>query len=185
MILEKALHFATQAHLFQKRKYTDEEYIVHPVEVKTILEYSGFTNTNLLAAALLHDTIEDTNTTVTKLIETFGYSITAIVLELTEPKHEGNRKLRKELELERIRNISFAGKTIKLADLMSNTVSIAKYDLKFFEVYGREAMDLLLYPLHPDEARINDKRYIELHKSCYRQIIDAHVANKLVIKENW
>lgn len=77
-LLEKAIHFATAKHAGQLRKGTTTPYIVHPLETMNILR-SMNADTNLLIAGLLHDTVEDTDTTVEEIAEVFGTDVADLV----------------------------------------------------------------------------------------------------------
>ena len=138
--LEIVTMFAAGAHAGQKRKYTNESYILHPIEVMVILRDLGVLNTEALAAALLHDVIEDTAVTEEILYEVFGPDVTALVVELTDvtTHADGNRETRKAIECKRLAEISPLAQTIKYADFISNTRSIVKYDPDFAKVYLKE-----------------------------------------------
>ncbi|WP_248006370.1 MULTISPECIES: HD domain-containing protein [Sphingomonadaceae] len=138
-LVTRALAFATRAHgaIDHRRKYTHKPYIEHPIEVMQIVQGVSHTD-EMLAAALLHDTIEDTAVTRGDIEEQFGASVAALVMELTDQCHEGNRATRKAAEAERLATISSAAQTVKLADLISNTRSIVSNDPVFAEVYLRE-----------------------------------------------
>lgn len=148
-ILDKAKLYATVAHgaVGQLRKYTNEPYIVHPTAVVNILvDNVKFISTNMLAAAFLHDVVEDTKLTVADIRLTFGMNVATLVDELTDryvdPKY-GNRETRKAMELSRISSISPDAKTIKLADIIDNTSSIVKYDHEFARVYIQEKLAMI------------------------------------------
>lgn len=146
-IITKAEQFAYQKHLGQRRKYTDEPYISHCRTVAQLV--AGETpDPEVVAAAFLHDTLEDTNTSVEELREVFGPKIATLVLEVTdmytpELYPSKNRAARKKLECERIKHISPEAKLIKLCDLMDNTSSIVRHDPNFAVVYLREKADML------------------------------------------
>lgn len=143
-IVEEAKAYATDAHRGQKRKYTGEDYIVHPAEVVSILEGVPYTQ-DMLAAAWLHDVAEDTDRTVEDIKWEFGHSIGSLVDWLTDisrPK-DGNREVRKRIDREHIAKAPAQAKTIKLADLISNSRSIVQYDPDFAKVYMRENSLLL------------------------------------------
>lgn len=146
-IQEKALEFATKAHKNQKRKYTEEPYVNHVIAVAKTITDLGL-HQDLICAALLHDTVEDTETTIEDIDREFGTSISNLVEQLTDvytsetfPKI--NRTERKKLECYRLSKVSGNAKTIKLADLIDNTSSIVKYDPKFAKVYLREKEEML------------------------------------------
>lgn len=148
MILwDKAVAFALQAHAGQKRKYTDDPYINHCIAVAREVERRGGTPEQC-AAALLHDTIEDTTVTAGVLAKEFGNEVAGLVFEVTDRyTHaafpEMNRSKRKKLEAERLGTISYGAKLIKLCDLIDNTASIVRFDPDFAVVYLREKADTL------------------------------------------
>lgn len=134
----KAVFIAAAAHdhVKQKRKYTGEDYIHHPLEVVQILREHGITDDEILSAAVLHDVIEDTKVNIDDLHNVFlSDRIIRLVFQLTEPEHVGNRAARKAAEVVRLGLISEDAQTIKYADLISNTRSIVKYDRDFAKVY--------------------------------------------------
>lgn len=141
-VVERARVFATAAHsaVGQLRKYTNEPYIVHPAEVVDILRSRGIEDEYMLAAAWLHDTVEDTGVEVTDIWREFGSVVASYVHWLTNPskKEDGNRAKRKEIDREFIRNAPAEVKTIKLADLISNCSSIVQHDMTFGAVYLKE-----------------------------------------------
>jgi len=119
-LLLKALAFAAYKHKDQRRKGKEASpYINHPIEVAEILVNYGVTDTVTLLGAILHDTIEDTQTTLEELEMLFGREIRVLVFELTDdkrlPKHD-----RKRLQIEHAPNLSQSAKLIKIADKISN-----------------------------------------------------------------
>lgn len=119
-----ALDFAAKRHRFQRRK--DEHatpYINHPIQVAKVLAASGESDLTLLMAALLHDTIEDTNTTYDELKEKFGHEVADIVLELTDDKRLGKQE-RKLRQVQHAANRSTKARKIKLADKICNVSDI-------------------------------------------------------------
>jgi len=93
--ISKAFQFAARKHKGQERKdLNSSPYIDHPVSVAQVLaEFGGIDDPQILAAALLHDTLEDTNTTPEELRETFGKKVCRIVEEdeQSEPWNDKNR----------------------------------------------------------------------------------------------
>jgi (p)ppGpp synthase/HD superfamily hydrolase len=142
--VERARLFATAAHAAagQKRKYTFEDYIVHPIQVAEIVKNIGGTPA-MICAAYLHDVLEDTKVPEYVLRTEFGNLVTDMVVWLTKVEVPGNRKVRKEAELRRLYGAPEEVQTIKLADLLANTPSIVKHDPKFAKVYLREKQELL------------------------------------------
>lgn len=135
-VVDRAQAFARVAHAEQTRKYTGEPYVVHTDEVAAIVAAHGGT-LEMIAAAHLHDVLEDTPTTFDTLVSEFGHDIADLVAALSDqvPKSAGNRKLRKQLESDRLGTCEARVHTIKLADIVSNTRSIGERDPKFARVY--------------------------------------------------
>jgi (p)ppGpp synthase/HD superfamily hydrolase len=145
-IVEKARIFATAAHeaIGQKSKYTDEPYIAHPQRVVIRLRMVGVSDA-ILAAAWLHDTVEDTHVTFATILREFGKEIAELVDQVTDisKPEDGNRAVRKALDLEHLASASPDAKTLKLADLIDNSESITRYDTGFAKVYMKEKEALL------------------------------------------
>lgn len=146
----RAFHFAVEAHATQTRKYTGEPYIYHPIAVADIL-HKAFENDSpppfIIAAALLHDVVEDCGVTFTTLRRDFGDEVAVAVMHLTDliSHDQGNRETRKLLEAVRIGNAPLYAQLIKLADLVSNTESITEHDKDFAVVYLKEKAIILDY----------------------------------------
>jgi (p)ppGpp synthase/HD superfamily hydrolase len=144
--VERAKVFAIAAHaaVGQTRKYTGEPYVVHPLEVASLVESVGGTEA-MVAAALLHDVLEDTEVTVDLLEEQFGSKVADLVLWLTDISRpeDGNRNTRKALDRQHSAAAPAAAQTIKVADLISNTRSIVAHDPGFAKVYLEEKRLLL------------------------------------------
>lgn len=143
----KALTFATAAHaaVGQLRKYTNEPYIVHPVEVAGIVSKVPGATDEMIAAAYLHDVVEDTGVTIELIKKEFGDEVAELVGWLTDvsrPDH-GNRAQRKAVDRAHTAGAPAAAQTIKLADLISNTRSIVEHDEKFAKTYLAEKRLLL------------------------------------------
>lgn len=118
--LVSACHFASVKHVNQRRKNKSKDpYINHPIEVMNILVKHGVVDVDTLCAAVLHDTVEDTGTTLEELESTFGEEVTKIVMECTDDKSLGKID-RKKLQIEHAHHISDKGKLVKLADKLSN-----------------------------------------------------------------
>jgi guanosine-3',5'-bis(diphosphate) 3'-pyrophosphohydrolase len=124
-MLLRAASFAADKHRSQRRKDADASpYINHPLLVARLLaEEGGVTDPEVLCAALLHDTIEDTATTADELREVFGERITSIVLEVTDDKTLPKAE-RKRLQVEHAVSLSHEAKLIKLADKIANVRDI-------------------------------------------------------------
>jgi (p)ppGpp synthase/HD superfamily hydrolase len=144
--IQQATVFATQAHAGQKRKYTGEDYIVHPIAVAELVRERGGDEDQIIAA-LLHDTVEDTNTTIEDIEREFGIVVATFVEELTdvfthEAYPDNNRAQRKCWEADRLATISDKAKLIKLCDMIDNTSTIVENDHSFARVYLKEKLEL-------------------------------------------
>jgi (p)ppGpp synthase/HD superfamily hydrolase len=153
--LDSVRNFASKAHQGQMRKYIPVPYIVHPVRVSEIVEpYNP--RLPIVAAALLHDVVEDTIVSETAL-SVFLHNVMEpeeasetlrLVMELTDVYVKSsfpqwNRRKRKEKELERIATTSPDAQTIKYADILDNTGEIASYDPAFAPRYLGECLAIL------------------------------------------
>ena len=131
-----AFGFATCAHRNQRREYTGEPYVTHCASVaRTVAECGG--SPEAIAAAMMHDVLEDTEVTAEEMRAVFGEKVTALVLEVTDVSRpgDGNRAVRKALDREHLARTSPEGATIKLADLIDNTASIVEHDKGFARSY--------------------------------------------------
>jgi len=124
--LLKALSFASHKHKDQRRKDVDASpYINHPISLADILCNEGqVTDVEVICAALLHDTVEDTNTTPEELEREFGPHIRDIVMEVTDDKTLPKAE-RKRLQIEHAADASDQAKLVKLADKISNLRDMA------------------------------------------------------------
>ena len=120
-ILFRALSFAANKHKHQRRRDADASpYINHPISLAAILcNEAHVTDVETLCGALLHDTVEDTETTAEELEQAFGESICAIVMEVTDDKSLSKAE-RKQAQIDHAANISEKSKLVKLADKISN-----------------------------------------------------------------
>jgi (p)ppGpp synthase/HD superfamily hydrolase len=143
----RALAFAGAAHesIGQKRKYSGEPYIVHPIAVADIVRSVPHTSA-MIAAAYLHDVVEDTPVTIDEIRGAFGEEVAELVDWLTDVSRpgDGNRRERKTIDLDHTARAPAQAKTIKLADLIDNSLTLARHDRKgFWPVYRREMLVLL------------------------------------------
>ena len=155
-LVQKARRFAkladglvlnTEGQLGQRRKGTNEAYTKHLSEVARLVAESGGHEAQI-AAAWLHDVVEDTPIPLSHIRTVFGPDIAKLVQELTDKytKHDYpglNRRQRKAKELDRLSKISDRAKTIKYADFVSNLESVSVLGPNFGEVYTREIADAL------------------------------------------
>ncbi len=126
MKLNYAIQFAYEKHKGQKRKLTNEEYFFHPIEVAiTVARYSN--DMNAIIAAVLHDTLEDTDATPDEIKNIFGDEVLRIVLECSEKDKSLKWKVRKEEMLKSYPCLSKEAFLIILADKVCNLNSIKYY----------------------------------------------------------
>lgn len=140
----EAILFAAYRHGAQKRKYTNVPYITHPISVaRRVMAVTQ--DSAVIAAAVLHDVLEDTVVTYLELSEYFNAQIADLVMEVTDQSkpQDGNRKTRKEIDRQHLAQASQHGQTIKLADIIDNLSAILKYDPNFAKVYVNEKMRVL------------------------------------------
>lgn len=146
-VVRKAQIYAQAAHaaVGQKRKYTGEPYIVHPAEVAQIVASVPGSTPDMVAAAWLHDVVEDTGCTLTDIHMAFGIDIAALVGWLTDVSklEDGNRAVRKSRDREHSAAAPAEAQTVKLADLISNSRSIVAHDPAFAVTYLEEKRQLL------------------------------------------
>ncbi|MCY7374683.1 MAG: HD domain-containing protein [Pyrinomonadaceae bacterium] len=123
----QAITFAAKKHATQKRKGADEEpYVNHVLEVASLLANVGQVDDfDVLIAAVLHDTVEDTATTAEEITEKFGENVCSIVLEVTDDKSLPKAR-RKELQIEHAPHLSSGAKLIKLGDKISNIRDVSE-----------------------------------------------------------
>lgn len=148
-LVQRADAFAAAAHdsINQLRKYGGEPYIVHPRHVREILqEFSSQPVTpDQEAAALLHDVVEDTPVTLDQVRTEFGDTVADLVGWLTDVSRpeNGNRKVRKAIDLAHTAQAPVAAKNIKLCDCISNAPSITAHDPGFARKWLQEKAAIL------------------------------------------
>ena len=119
-LVDRAIGFAARAHHGQKRKTGDMPYIAHPVAVGMILQRMGCEET-VVAAGLLHDTVEDTPVTIEDIRRHFGDEVAAIVAGCTESPKRGVRwETRKQRMIDSLRAAPMAVKLVSAADKYHN-----------------------------------------------------------------
>lgn len=161
-----AAFFATAAHeaVGQVRKYSGVPYITHPAAVRDILVQNVPSATDeMLAAAWLHDTVEDTKVEFDTVRRLFGREVYELVYWLTKASMHSteNRAARKEMDRKKLESAPADAQTIKYADLIHNTADIAQNDPKFWEVYREEKVALL---------KCMNKGNLTLHAKAWEQV---------------
>jgi GTP diphosphokinase / guanosine-3',5'-bis(diphosphate) 3'-diphosphatase len=166
-LILKALEFAALKHRDQRRKDAlASPYINHPIALANVLTHEGdVSDPVVLAAALLHDTLEDTQTTPAELRTAFGEKIAGIVEEVTDDKNLLKAD-RKRLQIEHAAHLSREAQLVKLADKICNVRDVAnhppaKWDLtrrrEYFE-WARAVVDRMR-GAHPALERSFDAAY--------------------------
>jgi HD domain len=145
-LIDRARRFATAAHrnVGQLRKYTGQPYDEH---LRSVAEMVGAVtdDAEVIAAAWLHDVVEDTPTTIEDIERAFGPDVRALVEALTDVSrpHDGNRAARKALDREHLARAPARAQTVKLADLLDNCQDICRHNARFGRVYLAEMAALL------------------------------------------
>lgn len=167
-----AMQYATLAHKNQKRKYTQEPYIVHPFAVAGMV-MTVTDDQDMIKAALLHDTVEDTDTTLEDINNIFGPRVRSFVYDLTDvaTKSDGDRQVRAAINRKHLVHACPEAQTIKLADICNNVKDI-QFDPAFADTY------LMEKKLQLEILTLGDKR---LH-TVAKNLITAYYIKKQ--KEN-
>ena len=143
---QSALVFATAAHaaVGQMRKYSDDPYIVHPIRVAVTVAKFGGTD-EMIAAAYLHDVVEDTGVSIEDILDMFGSVVAVIVDGLTDVSkpEDGNRAVRKAMDRQHSADATWAAQFVKCADIIDNASDIGDNDPSFNIVYRKEMVALL------------------------------------------
>ena len=126
-LIVDALDFAAHAHRDQRRKGVDATpYIAHPIALARILSVEGgIDDPVVIAAALLHDTVEDCGVTQSQLALRFGQEVADVVAEVTDDKSLSKAR-RKELQVEHAAHVSERAKLVKIADKIANVRDIGR-----------------------------------------------------------
>jgi (p)ppGpp synthase/HD superfamily hydrolase len=169
-----ALALAAKAHRDQLRKGSDVPYLVHPVQVAMILMAHGF-DEDLVLAGILHDTVEDTSTTLEELAAAFGPEVARLVDAVSEKKAEdGGEKrpwrVRKEEAIAHVGHSDGRVAALKAADALHNAAStiadVQRLGREAFTRFNAGAHDSLWY-------------YGELARACSAQLGDHPLAHEL------
>ncbi|MBR1417322.1 MAG: bifunctional (p)ppGpp synthetase/guanosine-3',5'-bis(diphosphate) 3'-pyrophosphohydrolase [Bacilli bacterium] len=181
-IEEKALTFATKKHENQTR-VDGTPYITHPISVANYakeLFKNDELKEELVAAAYLHDTIEDTNTTYEEIAKEFGYFTASLVLELTNNDYMKNLISKAKYLSYKMVDMTYYGLCLKLLDRKSNVKDLINADEKFRIKYIKETtyiIDFLLNNRELDERQkeiVNDIiYYIKLYNKTRMQLSAA------------
>ena len=140
-LLDRAIVFAVRAHAGTERRGKGYPYIVHPMEAVEIVA-TMTSDQELLAAAALHDTVEDTDVTVEQIRAEFGDRVAALVASESDTFEEGVSEedswhARKQAAIDRLAKASHGAKIVALGDKLSNMRAIARdYSVKGHELWN-------------------------------------------------
>lgn len=166
-LVTRAAEFARRAHesIDQRRKYSGEPYIVHPQAVVELVA-SVTDDPAILAAAWLHDVVEDTPITLDEIEAEFGEDVARLVENLTDvsKREDGNRATRVAIDRNHTAQANPRAKTVKLADVIHNISDIVEADPGYAPKYIREKEALLEVLTEGDER---------LYKRALKAISDA------------
>ena len=169
MIINAAF-LALEAHEGQFRKYSnsDRPYIIHPMWVAGRVSLVPGASEQMVAAAWLHDVLEDTDVSAMDLAKVFPISVIRMVKDMTNPSKEHkhlSRAERKKMDREHLAQVSKEVKVIKLADRVHNMDSIVNDPLvpdKFRRLYVKESKALLEYALRGVNESLEQDPFIAL-----------------------
>ncbi|WVF68949.1 hypothetical protein IAT40_003723 [Kwoniella sp. CBS 6097] len=169
----KTVDFAARKHSCQRRKDVDQTpYINHPIAVANILSSTGITDVKVLQAAVLHDTVEDTHTTIEEIAHLFGSDVARIVEECTDNTTLSGQ----QRKIEQLRSAPFKSREaqqVKLADKIHNLESIRRcppvgWGIKRIQAYfiwAKQVTDVCA-SAHPPLA----ERLQELYETAYTRV---------------
>jgi len=163
MMILKALKFAENKHEGQKRKVSNEPYISHPIKVSYLL--TSFKQSKkieeLICAALLHDTLEDTETTFEEIEKEFSPLVASLVFELTSDEAEILKIGKNNYLKNKMKNMSSYALTLKLVDRLANITDNPK------ESYRKDTVELLTWL---KENRNLNKTQLKIIESILREV---------------
>lgn len=122
-MIDQAIAFAAQAHDGQVRKQTNIPYITHPFSVALMLQKLNCSD-ELIAAGLLHDTVEDTSVSLADIARQFGPEVAAIVEGCSEPDRSLPWEVRKQHTIDHLRDAPLEVKVVACADKLDNLRAI-------------------------------------------------------------
>ena len=159
----QAASFADYAHGIedQKRKFTGENYIVHPISVGKTLQELGY-DVEVISAGLLHDVLEDTGFTKDIIKRRFGERVLSLVEMVTNVAPSNlTRKERFKINLDRLKKSDIFGKNIRLADIKDNLSGFEYYSDSYKKLYSSEKNTINTEALYDGDIRLlNDVRNI-------------------------
>jgi (p)ppGpp synthase/HD superfamily hydrolase len=177
-IIVRAYNYSKEKHDGQKRKFTKIDYFTHPKAVARIIE--DLTKKDyLVAVALLHDVIEDTDAEYHDIVRLFGQRIACLVMELTETEEKRKGLKKVDYLIREMKNMSEEALTVKLADRFHN-VRFLEIDITDVEHYG-----FMQYYAKQTKQILNSLKYSEL--TYVQQILYDGIINviKYIEVKHW
>lgn len=143
-LVDRAKEFATKKHQGQKRQ-GGADYVIHPTRVADFVKQNKYSKRKpeLMAAAFLHDTLEDTSTTIEELRENFGDLVASLVGELTSDKAEILKQGKAKYLISKMKGMSNYALVLKLADRLDNVSDLHLANEKFRIKYSNETKQIL------------------------------------------
>ena len=175
--IKRATRFAQMAHTGQHRKASNEEYWHHPVRVARLVSRHPEATEEMIIAALLHDTVEDTEATLAEIACWFGDNVSHIVGWLTdvytkEAYPSVDRATRKSFEALRMRHAPWGVRVIKRADMADNLSDIHMLGTEFAKIYVQEKAELESIL---DQADADDRRFpMVIASAAARDMLDEY-----------
>jgi (p)ppGpp synthase/HD superfamily hydrolase len=158
-LVHKAAAFAAAAHAGVARRWSGEPYFRHVKRVARRLEKLGF-SPEVVAAAYLHDVVEDSGVSVEALEKHFGARVAGLVAAVSKPVVAGDRSKRVAAEVAHLSAASYAAASIKLSDMLDNASSVAKLAPEFAAVYLPELRRKAAVVKHGHPALVKELRAI-------------------------
>ena len=179
-LVNRAIRFAKETHqrIDHRRKYSNQPYSDHLEQVAKIV-ISVTDDEEMIAAAWLHDVVEDTPATLDNIEHGFGASVAQLVRDLTDisKPNDGNRAVRKAIDREHLMRASGRAQTIKLADLIDNCKDITRHDARFARVYLNEMGALLGVLTEADKGLMRRARGTLAKSTAYIEKLRADTEN--------
>ncbi len=161
MLIKKAMHFAGDAHDGQVRKFQNVPYILHPISVAKLVEvYKKPNSTNLLRVlALLHDTVEDTEVSLSEISAEFNFKVATVVEELTNDEEKIEKVGKTNYLQETLVGMSNSALYVKLCDRLDNVLDLKLTPKHFRERYAQDTEDIIKH-LISERTLINSQNQV-------------------------
>lgn len=165
-LIQIASEFASSAHasINQRRKYTNQPYIVHPRSVAAIVARVTDDEATI-AAAWLHDVVEDTPVELDEIRQLFGEEVARLVDDLTDVSRpsDGPRRARKQIDRDHTAQADRKAKSVKLADIIDNLSDFESIPPKFALVFLEEC-ELLVEVLGEGDHSLLDMAKLTIER---------------------